>query len=315
MNNKIILIGNIYNESNDDFISDFKSRIILTYRYNIPSLLNYSSDIGWGCTIRSGQMILAETLLRMNLGRQWRLYHNKSHSLAHKNILNYFIDVPSKDHFFSIQNITHYGLKYNKNIGDWYGPETISKVIRDIVNSIDQVELKIYIPENNDIIIDDIKVLSPNFQNILILIPLRLGLTNINDQYLKYLFDFLELPQSVGFIGGKPTKSFYFVGYQNNDFIYLDPHNNQNLIDHENFFPKLHDLLSYHDKDINLIDSKTIDPSLTIGFFIKNEQDFDKFKNSLSQIFKNNNIFNINQSKVDYNYKSSEIINDEWEFI
>ena len=95
----------------------------------------------------------------------------------------------------------------------------------------------------------------------------------------------------------------------------MDPHNNQNLIDHENFFPKLNDLLSYHDKNINLIDSKTIDPSLTIGFFIKNEQDFDKFKNSLSQIFKNNNIFNINQSKVDYNYKSSEIVNDEWEFI
>jgi len=315
MNNKILLLGNFYSEFNDNFIFDYKSRIILTYRYNIPSLLNFSSDTGWGCTIRSGQMILAETLLRMELGRNWRFYNNKSHSLAHKNILKYFIDVPSKDHFFSIQNITHYGLKYNKNIGDWYGPETISKVIRDIVNSIDQVKLKIYIPENNDIIIDDIKVLSPNFQNILILIPLRLGLTNINDQYLKYLFDFLELPQSVGFIGGKPTKSFYFVGYQNNDFIYLDPHNNQNLIDHKNFFPKLNDLLSYHDKDINLIDSKTIDPSLTIGFFIKNEQDFDKFKNSLSQIFKNNHIFNINQSKVNYNYESSDIINDEWEFI
>jgi cysteine protease ATG4 len=315
MNNKILLIGNFYKEFNDDFISDYKSRIILTYRYNIPSLLNYSSDIGWGCTIRSGQMILAESLLRMNLGRDWRLYNNKSHSLAHKHILNYFIDVPSKDHYFSIQNITHYGLKYKKNIGDWYGPETISKVLRDIVNSNNRIKLKVYIPENNDIIIDDLRLLSPTLENILILIPLRLGLSNINYQYVNYLFKFLELSQSVGFIGGKPTKSFYFIGYQNNNFIYLDPHHNQNLIDHENFFPKINDLLSYHDKKINLIDSSIIDPSLSIGFFIKNENDFNKFKNSIQQIFKDNNIFNINQSKVNYNYKSSDIINDEWEFI
>jgi cysteine protease ATG4 len=311
MNNKILLIGNFYKEFNDDFISDYKSRIILTYRYNIPSLLNFSSDIGWGCTIRSGQMILAETLLRMKLSRDWRLYKNKSLSLAHKDILNYFIDVPSNDHYFSIQNITHYGRKYNKNIGDWYGPETISKVIRDIVNSIDRINLKIYIPENNDIIIDDLKLLSPNLENILILIPLRLGLANINNQYIKHLFHFLELPQSVGFIGGKPTKSFYFIGYQNENFIYLDPHHNQNLIDHQNFFPKINDLLSYHNKKINLIDSYTIDPSLTVGFFIKNEDDFNKFKNSI----KDNNIININQSKVNYNYKSCDIINDEWEFI
>lgn len=315
MNNKILLIGNFYKEFNDDFISDYKSRIILTYRYNIPSLLNYSSDIGWGCTIRSGQMILAESLLRMDLGRDWRLYNNKSHSLAHKHILNYFIDVPSQDHYFSIQNITHYGLKYKKNIGDWYGPETISKVLRDIVNFNNRIKLKVYIPENNDIIIDDLRLLSPILENILILIPLRLGLSNINDQYVNYLFKFLELSQSVGFIGGKPTKSFYFIGYQNNNFIYLDPHHNQNLIDHENFFPKINDLLSYHDKKINLIDSSTIDPSLSIGFFIKNENDFNKFKNSIQQIFKDNHIFNINQSKVNYNYESSDIINDEWEFI
>jgi len=52
------------------------------------------------------------------------------------------------------------------------------------------------------------------FRPIMIVVPLRLGLTSINTAYLQQLKAFFEMPQSLGFIGGKPNTSMYFVGYQ-----------------------------------------------------------------------------------------------------
>lgn len=42
-----------------------------TYRSSFPSLspYNISSDSGWGCMLRSAQMIMAQTLQRHYLGK------------------------------------------------------------------------------------------------------------------------------------------------------------------------------------------------------------------------------------------------------
>ncbi len=37
----------------------------------------------------------------------------------------------------------------------------------------------------------------------------------------------LRFPQSVGIVGGRPSSSLYFVGYQGDSVIYLDPHDMQ----------------------------------------------------------------------------------------
>ena len=132
----------------DNLLSDYRSKILMTYRHNFTNFGNngYTSDIGWGCMIRSGQMILAEVLLRDKLGRSWRLNkdkYKKHYSIAHKNILYYFLDIPRNDCYFSIHKIIHIGLKYNKKPGDWYGPETISNVLKDLINSNDLFNISI----------------------------------------------------------------------------------------------------------------------------------------------------------------------------
>ena len=57
----------LFNYLNVFFLQDAND--ILQQLYFIVGGTGPSSDSGWGCMLRSGQMILAEALLRRHLGR------------------------------------------------------------------------------------------------------------------------------------------------------------------------------------------------------------------------------------------------------
>lgn len=49
----------------------------------------------------------------------------------------------------------------------------------------------------------------------------------LNPVYVPQLQAVLRFPQSVGIVGGRPSSSLFFVGYQGEAVLYLDPHHLQ----------------------------------------------------------------------------------------
>ncbi len=133
---EVWLLGQCYLGRVATFKTDFEHLVWMTYRSGFTPLLNdYSSDVGWGCMIRSGQMILANCLMLHSLGRDWRLQDTAQPHVwnTYVTVMKWFLDVESCP--FSIHRITLFGQQeLNVNIGSWFGPTSISQTIKYVSN-------------------------------------------------------------------------------------------------------------------------------------------------------------------------------------
>ena len=120
----IHIFNKVYASPNIEFMNQkLKSLIIFTYRNNYKPQINskneaiYNSDCGWGCMIRSSQMILARAIYKI-----FKFEENKKGKKIDKNYL-----IKSVINFFLDNNLKLYNDK--KNTTNYYGMENyISKL-------------------------------------------------------------------------------------------------------------------------------------------------------------------------------------------
>ncbi|XP_032083450.1 cysteine protease ATG4A isoform X1 [Thamnophis elegans] len=290
-----------------NLLSDIGSRLWFTYRRKFSPIggTGPSSDAGWGCMLRCGQMMLAQALICQHLGRDWQWEEYKKQPEEYKKILCCFLD--RKDCCYSIHQMAQMGVGEGKSIGEWFGPNTVAQVLKKLALFDEWNSLAVYVSMDNTVVIEDIKKMcrappqgcprshcsslsyrssvnpaktlgapGGSWKPLLLIVPLRLGINHINPVYVDAFKECFKMPQSLGALGGKPNNAYYFIGFLGNELIYLDPHTTQVFVDSDESGAV--DDHSFHCQQApHRMKIMNLDPSVALGFFCKEEKDFDNW--------------------------------------
>lgn len=296
------------------FLDDFESRIWMTYRAGFPAIpksqdpsatssmtfsvrlrnlgetQGFTSDTGWGCMIRSGQSLLANALVLFRLGREWRRGQSPS---AESNIVSMFADDPQAP--FSIHRFVQHGASAcGKHPGQWFGPSATASCIRELSSECASVGLNVYITNDSSDVYEDrfrsISCASGTMKSTLILLGTRLGIDRVTPVYWEALKATLQYPQSIGIAGGRPSSSHYFVATQGSSLFYLDPHETKPYLPYrspatdDSSIYSSEELSTVHTRRLRAIHLTEMDPSMLIGFLIRDENDWNDWKRRLSEV-------------------------------
>ena len=269
---------------------------------NLTEKDGFSSDTGWGCMIRSGQSLLSNSLLLLHTGREWRLKNaqrppESAVSTTQAQILSLFADHPSAP--FSIHRfVSHGAAQCNKHPGQWFGPSATASCIAALSQEYTSTThtisgLRVYVSQSTSDIYEDrfrtiaaTSTTDTTITSTLILLGIRLGIDRITPVYHEALKRSLTYPQSIGIAGGRPSSSHHFVGVQNDTFFYLDPHETRPALPyHENAAEyTVEEIATCHTRRLRGLDIKEMDPSMLMGFLIRDENDWEDFKRRVNEV-------------------------------
>lgn len=185
-----------------------------SYRNRLPVPLSngLDHDAGWGCMIRTGQMMLCEAVKRV-------LPDDLARSCG-----RLFMDLP--DAPFGLHHMTDRGAKAHIPVGQWFNPTALAFTLKGLVAACPMTADRLAVVVGRDTAVrrEDITDELVEGRHVLLVVPVMLGTDKMNPDYVPAVLKTFELPCTMGIVGGRPKHSLYFVGAQNDTVFYLDPH-------------------------------------------------------------------------------------------
>ena len=262
-----------------------------------PGERSYTSDVGWGCTIRVAQMLLLHALSR----------HLHVPFEANPFLLASFIAEAGDNCVFALHRFVEVGEKYfGRMPGDWQSPASVSYVLQLLVaqNSLVQglsvhvasdgvVSKAELLADMNGLSEEDITCLCSVQEgscplcseflwlgSALVLVPVMLGQEKIAKGYYDAVRLCLSSPYSLGIIGAKPGAALHIVGYQEDRLLCLDPHYVQKAALSEDKLLK--HIQTYQCPSVRCLPLVQTDSSMALGFFFASSAEFEAFAKWLS---------------------------------
>ncbi|XP_028029080.1 cysteine protease ATG4B [Bombyx mandarina] len=282
---------------------DITSIIWCTYRKGFVPIGDegLTSDKGWGCMLRCGQMVLGVALVRVHLSVDW-VWSPETRDPTYLKIIQRFEE--RKQAPYSIHQVALMGASEGKEVGQWFGPNTIAQVLKKLTVYDKWSSLAIHVALDNTVVKEDIlqQCLVNNdrgdtssapdgvvsdWMPLLLIVPLRLGLSEINPVYVNGLKMCFQCPQSIGVIGGKPNQALYLIGCVEDEVIYLDPHTTQRsgLVESKITDDQKEMDCTYHCKYASRIPILSMDPSVAVCFLCRTRGDFYELCETIEQEF------------------------------
>lgn len=262
----------------------------------------FSSDVGWGCMLRTAQSLLANALLRAHLGRQWR--RSAHRDACYVRILSWFLDDPSCECPFSVHRLAAEGCRLGVPVGTWFGPSAVGTAMQRLVQAFPACGMGVVLRNDGLVCMDEVRAASiaPGAgtgaewtRPVLVLVAQRTGLNEVPPPYRGALKQVFTFPQSVGIAGGRPGSSLYFVGTQREHLLYLDPHYVRASVPFRHPPPSLHaaqqseapalldswydraysvqELATFHTSQTASMPLSMLDPSMLLGFLCSSAAD------------------------------------------
>ena len=266
---------------NEAFMDEFRSLIWLTYRCGFSESLTDKngasvgiySDAGWGCAIRVSQMLIAQCLRSTGV-------------FSRDSILRLFFD--TREAPLSIHKMVEIGdSRFGKRPSDWFGPTTGARAISSLFNESNCCSdlMRCVVFDSGQIYKDEVVF---GKEGVILILSHRLGLESLNllryKATIKSLFG-LQFFQGIA-SGESYVSAYYFFAACDDYLYYLDPHTVQSA---------LTDVHSHtHQPRVLKMRWNRLNPSLSVGFVVKNSSEFDTLCDSLRKL---NDLFEINDSR------------------
>ena len=245
----------------------------LTYRAGFEPLTEFNpmtSDKGWGCAVRSAQMLTASSLVEA-MGDESR-----------SQILRLFVD--SFEAPLSLHRVVEIGLRdrFIAKLGDWFGPASATGILVRLARELDLGGVGMHTFMDQMLVRPTMtQLLLKHPRGVLMFVPVMLGVGMCIDsnEFKPQILSLFRLEQFRGFVGGDCVSHSYFFAAGNEEKLFiLDPHVVQPKMTIENVDQQIPQpyMMGMRWPRLN--------PSMSLGFFVRHMEDFDAVAAAVSPL-------------------------------